>query len=444
MFVVSVALAQTASDLGDPLPERGADTVELTASLDAGRDVLLVVERDGRVVAPAAPPAEPVEQWLTAQLAARPGARVVVQADPGATYDAVLGAADLAARLGGAPALARTTLWAPGAETLGDAASVEALGDLSRRDRRRLAPRHTRFPLDPYQNTSSYTAYTLDWGESRLGLGSLSVGVLPRVQVGTQPVLDVLGAFNAQAKVNLTREGRFDAAVSAQYYAIPISNVIELAGADELLSGVQGLTDTARADYLGLGAGASYRITDPWSVHAQVYWARPSARGEISFDSLPEVLLPGLSLGDSGAIGLGVSGDLFVLNAATDLRFNPRDSLYLWARWPFYGRVRGQTSASVGGFEELENADFMVAYGQFLDPSASLSVAAGYRASFRHLEARVGIGWSAVPYTWLMQAFELSYRFGGPDRREQRQIRRGFRDVPEEQRASADEDRTSG
>jgi hypothetical protein len=59
-------------------------------------------------------------------------------------------------------------------------------------------------------------------------------------------------------------------------------------------------------------------------------------------------------------------------------------------------------------------------------------VAAGYQASWKHLEARLGIGWSAVPYTWVLQSFELSYKFGGPTRRAERHIRHGFRKAPDE------------
>lgn len=427
----SLALPIEEPVLDSSQPRLGA--LELVTTLDTARDVVVLVARDGgRSIA--GERVEDVTAWLGARLAELPDTRIVIQVEPGASFDAVFDAVRDVRGLTAQVVLAEIDVWKPSAGLFDGSVEPETLADvLSRRDRRRLRPKRHKFPQDPYQNTSPYTAYTLEWGESEIGVTSVSTGVLPRVQVGTAPLLDVVGALNVQAKVNLTREGPLDLAVSGQYYNVPVASVLSRVGVGSLLEGSGGLTETASASYLGLGAGASLQVTRPWSVHGQVYWARPSARGEIAFDDLPELLLPGLSLGGSAAVGLGVSGDLVILNAATDLRFNRRDSVFLWARWPCYGRVRGTTSGSIGGFEELAAADFMVAYGDTIPMSTSLSIAGGYQASFKHLEARIGVGWSAVPYTWLMQAFELSYKFGGASRREQNEIRRGFRRSPDEE-----------
>lgn len=420
-----------------PLPSAPSpallETLSFVSTADADRDVVVLIARDG-ARSLAGQDVQDVTAWLAARVAEAPETRIVLQPEPGAPYDAVFGALRDARSLTDHVALAEVQVWKPSAGLFDGSVQPEMLADaLTRRDRRRLRPKRYKFPQDPYQNTNPYTAYTLEWGESEIGLTSVTTGVLPRVQIGTAPLLDVVGALNVQAKVGLTREGPLDVAISGQYYNVPVASVLSNVGAGSLLEGAGGLTETASASYLGLGAGASLQVAKPWSVHGQVYWARPSAKGEIAFDDLPELLLPGLSLGGSAAVGLGVSGDLVILNAATDLRFNRRDSLFLWARWPCYGRVRGMTNGSIGGFEQLAAADFMVAYGGTIPMATSLSIAGGYQASFEHVEARVGLGWSAVPYTWLMQAFELSYKFGGPTRREHREIRQGFRRSPDEQ-----------
>ncbi|MEQ1504465.1 MAG: biopolymer transporter ExbD, partial [Myxococcota bacterium] len=360
-------------------------------------------------------------------VAADPTLRVVVAAETGAPYDAVVGVVTAARALGaervalsvddldGVPRTDDPLFTGPD-----DAVVLDAIDA----DRAELRPRRHRFPQDPYANANSFTAYTLQFGETKIGLGSVAVGVAPRLQVGTVPALDLLGGFNLNAKANLVREGPVDAAILAQYYYAPLTKILSSSSADLWFPGDE---TTIAVSYLGLGATTSVQLADPWSAHLQLYWARPSATGDIAFDDLPSVLLPGLSLGETASLGLGVSGDLAVVNLATDLRFNRRDSVFAWLRYPFYGKVRGRTTGEIDGFDALSNAEFIVAYGDFVPFADSYSVAIGYQASWRHVEARAGVGWSAVPGAWLLQAFELSYRFGGATRREERKIHQGYR-----------------
>jgi hypothetical protein len=464
LWVISLALAQDeppASPSGDtapvevgttpeplPAPDPAADPAEPEADAPPARpaleltgmgrrsyDVEVFVLYDGNlyydeelVLAP------DLEQMLREAVAKNPDTRVVITGDALAPYDALVKVVVLA-RTAGAE---RTAL-----EILAPELSLEdhgyddplfpnqdgvvVLDDGPTDDEiRGLKPKRHRFPQDPYANTTSYTAYTLDWGESKIGLGSITTGVAPRVQLGTVPVLYVAGVLNANLKANLVRKGPFDASVGMQYYNVPLTGI-----ASRWLSGDAGDNVAVNASYLGIGTTGSVQVARPWSVHLQTYWARPSINGEIMFADLPEVLLPGLSLGDTGAVGLGVIGDLGILNLATDLRFNRRDSVFAWLRYPFYGRVRGRTNGEIGGFENLSNADFIVAYGDWIPFGDSYSMAFGYAASWKHFEARAGIGFSAVPGAWLLQAFELSYRFGGATRRQERKIRKGFRQMPE-------------
>jgi hypothetical protein len=48
------------------------------------------------------------------------------------------------------------------------------------------------------------------------------------------------------------------------------------------------------------------------------------------------------------------------------------------------------------------------------------------------VDIRAGVGASAVNRTWWVQAFDLSYRFGGERRRYETEIMRGYRDNVDE------------
>ncbi|MEZ4239102.1 MAG: biopolymer transporter ExbD [Myxococcota bacterium] len=379
--------------------------------------------------------ADDLEALLRERLAAAPDTRVVITGDAQAPYDALVRVVVLARAAGAertalevlAPELDLTDLAEDPLFPEGGVTVLDSEDDARAADA--LKPRRGSFPQDPYANTSSYTAYALEWGETKIGLGSVTTGVAPRVQLGTAPLLYTAAVLNANLKADVVREGPLDVALGVQYYHVPVTSS-PLAGA--FLGGRQGDNVAVDASYLGLGVTGSLQVLRPWSVHLQAYWARPSVKGEIRFDDLPEVLLPGLSLGGNAAVGLGVTGDLGVLNLATDVRFNRRDSVFAWLRYPFYGRVRGRTSGAIGGFEDLSNADFIVAYGDWIPLADSFSFAVGYDASWRHFALRTGLGVSAVRFAWVLQAFELSYRFGGATRRQERRIRRGFQQAPDD------------
>lgn len=384
--------------------------------------------------------ADDLESLLKERIAAAPDARVVITGDQLAPYEALVKVMVLARAVGAT----RTALEVLGPDlslpddeiddplfTNGGGEIVALDGTAPGEDLADLEPKRSRFPQNPYGNNASFTAYALEWGESKIGFGTIATGIAPRFQLGTAPALDVIGVFNANLKANLLRKGPFDGAVGLQYYHVPVTALAGLVGADMLFNGSGGDTVAVEASYLGVGVTGSLQVVDPWSIHLQAYWARPAIKGNISFDDLPEVILPGLSIGDSAAVGLGAIGDLGIVNLATDLRFNRRDSVYGWLRYPFYGRVRGKTNGEVEGFDQLSNASVIVAYGDWIPLRDSYSFAIGYQASWKHFEGRVGIGWSAVPAAWLLQAFELSYKFGGATRRQERQIRRGYRRMPE-------------
>ena len=49
-------------------------------------------------------------------------------------------------------------------------AAAEDVGSISRRELNDLEPKRSRLPNHPYTHTD-FTAYSLEWGETRLGLG---------------------------------------------------------------------------------------------------------------------------------------------------------------------------------------------------------------------------------------------------------------------------------
>ena len=95
---------------------------------------------------------------------------------------------------------------------------------LTKEQIRWLKPTRGKLPQNPYQHID-FTAYTLEWGEVQLGLNQTSIGILPRTQVGTQVLLNVVGVNNVNAKVNLLRVGPFDLAVTGDYLSLPSDNL---------------------------------------------------------------------------------------------------------------------------------------------------------------------------------------------------------------------------
>lgn len=316
------------------------------------------------------------------------------------------------------------------------AIEAEALQDLSAGDLKEFNPKRSRLPQNPYANTD-FTAYTLEWGETKVGIASITTGVLPRLQLGTQPVLDAVGVWNINAKANLVREGRVDGALLGQFYAVPVTKVVNqattLLGYDQ----IDPLNYTlVNARYLGVGAMTSVQVLKPWSVHLGAYYARVHAGGEFNFEDLPSFLIPGLEdqlgqVGGEATIVPAVTGELVTLRGATDFRFNRRDSLIFQYQAAVYARAKAAADFSIGieGIpEELpDGIEVGLAYGGWVPQKYSYVTSLAYQASWKHVDLRLGVGTSYVPYAWLLQSLEVSYRFGGSTRAEEGRIRRGYR-----------------
>lgn len=310
----------------------------------------------------------------------------------------------------------------PAVRLFAELPEAQALGTVSTEDLARFRPRQSRLPQNPYGNTD-YTAYTLEWGEAKIGVESVSLGVAPRVQIGTSPVLDGFGVFNGHLKANVLREGPMDLAVVANIGWIPIADLLERF---DLLE--QNVVDDLL--YVNLGGRWSLRLAEPWSLHANVNYRRVSAKGDLDMSALPALLFPndeasGGALDDATIVSQ-VNGDLLGVRLVTDIRLNRRDAILLMGEVQVVAVARAgaelQTDAVPGGL------DLLLAYGGVIRPVDSYSAAVAWQLTWPHLEARVGLGLSAIPYMWATGAFNLAYRFGGATRGEARRMRSGWRD----------------
>lgn len=312
----------------------------------------------------------------------------------------------------------------------GAGGQLEKLGTgLTKRQLDKLEPKRWKFPQDPY-GTTDFTAYTQEWGGARIGVATVAYGLLPRMQIGTAPVLDGFGAYNAQVKFNLMREGPLDGAVHAEYYLLNVNDLVQRVVGDKW-----NLLPSARADnqnsfvlkigYLNLGWTSSLQVVGGWSIHGGVAYNRATATGSLDMLVLPDIIAPGLDpAGDGTLLVSDVVGEFVEVRFATDYRFNRRDSVIFQFSAPVYARVHGGLTVEQ---QQIDGLKAMVSYGKMLPIASTYRASIAYQASWKRWDLRLGIGKSAIPYTWLEQSVDLAYRFGGKTRHVQSKIERGFR-----------------
>jgi len=291
---------------------------------------------------------------------------------------------------------------------------AEELPALETKELRRFRPTHRKLPQNPYAQTD-YTAYTLEWGEVKLGVGHMTAGLLPRTQVGISPSLQMLGIRNANAKVNLLRLGPVDVAAEGHTYRLPIGDDFMLA-----FSGVGGMT--------------SLRIMPRWSLHAGARYSVITAKGSPDL-SLATPFVARVSGLDLSSLPLEEIQEHLQINAkahavtarvATDIRINRRDSFV----------IQGQ-GIVWGGFDTGHEAELP----EVLDVGANVPkvedgpvaltdaymASISYQLAWKRLELRVGGGISSVPGAWLLQSTEISYRLGGKTRWTENRMMRNWR-----------------
>jgi hypothetical protein len=293
--------------------------------------------------------------------------------------------------------------------------STEELTGLTEEQHEFLEPKLGRLPPNPYHQTD-YSAYALEWGELKVGATNISVGVLPRVELGTSVIMDSLGIPNADLKVNALRLGPVDLALLGSHYAIPL------------------------ADFSGsrsqLGFGASVIILDKWSLHTQANYNIFMADGLPDLRPLGDVIewLTGNEISDYSVQAIEDQYDLHIrartltLGMATDVRFNRRDSLVLQGSATLYSQIYTDNTGE-GEIPPLFNLDQILSqdYEGSMPLSESYVASIAYQAAWKRLELRLGVGASATPGAWLLQSTELSYRLGGQSRRTERKVYRAWK-----------------
>jgi len=273
-----------------------------------------------------------------------------------------------------------------------------------------LQPARRRLPSNDRAQTD-FTAYTLEWGETKLGLASITVGALPRTQIGTVPVLDALQVPNAHIKVNAVRVGPWDMAVGANHYRLTAGDFLGF--------------------HSGVSAVQSVRIVKPWSVHLGTHYAVLGSDGVPTPSKLPAPLRG--ADGDDSKFREAQSGledtwhfrsRTFSMHLASDIRFNRRDSLILQARAMLWADVEKAFEAPpVLGLDEA----LSVAENGASPVSETYVASAAWQFSWKKVDLRMGLGISNVPGAWLLQSTDLSYRFGGSTRKGESRMRRTWK-----------------
>lgn len=277
-----------------------------------------------------------------------------------------------------------------------------------------LEPTRGKLPQNPYQHVD-FTAYTLEWGEFQAGLNRSSLGVLPRTQLGTQIPLWALGIQNANLKVNALRMGPVDLAITGDY--------LRLSPVDEASLSI---------GYYGIGGYGSFRVLDNWSIHAGGQYATLNISGMPDFTALsgPIKTFTGLTDDDiieiTNAIDESVdyarSEQILSARIASDIRLNRRDSFIV------QGNMMRSTTSDSGLSVEAEGIGLDLESDQISSPlfqyllvpeksSVNYGASIAYQASFKRAYLRLGVGYSTIPYAWLLQSVDLTWRWGGQTKR---------------------------
>ncbi|MDP2308064.1 MAG: hypothetical protein Q8P18_18720 [Pseudomonadota bacterium] len=255
-------------------------------------------------------------------------------------------------------------------------------------------PTWASLPPNPRGQTD-FTAYTLDWGEVRVGIGSVGIALFPGVQLSTQPLLDAVRMPNVALKMDLLQLGdRFDGAVNGSLGHMR--------------------TDTLNALYVTAGGTASVIVTPAWSLHGGAQWTYAAAIGEPDLAATAEVVEPLVGNLPSDAslqylserLAYEVRIEAVTLRAATDFRINRRDSIILqgqavlwaWTRYPNYAER------------------FVSEESGFVPITDTYTASLAWQFSWRNVDLRVGGGISSVPGAWLLNTVDLAWRFGGKTR----------------------------
>ncbi len=281
--------------------------------------------------------------------------------------------------------------------------------DLTASEVKELQPKRWKLPQDPYGQTD-FTAYCLEWGEVKLGVTGVTVGVLPRVQLGTNPILDALRLPNGALKWDFARLGPVDLAGLGDVYVLP--------------------TKTFTASFVEAGAMTSIQILKPWSVHLSGVYDHIAADGLPDFSKIPDILQ---TVNDTAATlqenntNLHLAANALTVRLATDYRFNRRDSILLRSQAVVWS---GLTAHATSDLPAIAGLDSILGQDKANAPVSianSFIVSLSYQLTFKHVDLRGGYGVESVPdppFAWVLGAWDASYRLGGETRRSETRMKK--------------------
>ena len=280
---------------------------------------------------------------------------------------------------------------------------------LSRSQHDWLEPKRSKLPQVPHAQTD-FTAYTLEWGETKIGLASITVGALPKTQIGTIPVLDILGLYNGHIKVNAIKTGRYALGLGSHYFGLSAGEM--------------------NASSFGVNLIQSVELTKPWSGHFGIKWANTQSSGVPDLDELPSIFTGGTSADEFKASQRPSKWEFHIqeltLSLATDYRFNRRDSIIFQASAVFWSNVIAGERDDVPPILGMDQV-FNKSEGTSSPIAETYVTSLAWQWSWRKTDLRVGIGYSNVPGAWLLNTFDLSYRFGGKTRRTERRMNKTWK-----------------
>jgi len=286
-----------------------------------------------------------------------------------------------------------------------DTAAAKDPGTLTEEQAAWLKPKLRLLPPNPRAPTD-FTAYTLEWGELKLGLNTVQVGLLPNVQVGSSLPLDALRVPNADLKIDFARVGPLDLAAT---------------GAGYLLR-----REGFEASYITAGGMASLKILEAWSLHGGATY------GWVASDGFPD--LSQLSHWITGAddldqvLGLeeaSLRARMLHVEAATDVRINRRDSFVLQVASTPWAEV--VTEPVPEQIPPIFGLDRLLALNGPIPVKESYTASIAWQIQWKHAQLRVGVGHSSLPGAWLTQCLDFSWRFFGTTRLAEYRQRRAWR-----------------
>ncbi|MFH1464425.1 MAG: hypothetical protein ABIO70_08560 [Pseudomonadota bacterium] len=286
-----------------------------------------------------------------------------------------------------------------------DTAEATDPGTLSPEQAKWLKPKLHMLPPNPRAQTD-FTAYALEWGELKLGLNTVQIGLLPGLQVGSSVPLDVLRVPNADLKLDFARIGPLDIAATGSGYLLR--------------------REGFEASYVTAGGMMSIQILEAWSLHGGATYGWVAADGFPDLSQLSHWITGAADLDQ--ALGLedaSLRARMLHVKAATDVRFSRRDSIVLQvASTPWVEVVTDPVPEEI---PPIFGLDSLLALDGPVPVTQAYTASIAWQVQWKHAQLRVGVGHSSTPGAWLTQCLDFSWRFFGTTRLEEYRQRRAWR-----------------